>query len=72
MSARIKPSLAPLPKFRTLEVRLEAQRLAAADADISLVLPAESAAVAEVARGMQILVATDNGLEMKCFHYSRQ
>ena len=59
MSARIKPSL-------------EAQRLAAADAEISLVLPAEGAAAAQVADGMQILVATDNGLEMKCFQYCRQ
>ena len=61
MSARIKPSL-------------EAQRLAAADAEISLIvsLPAEGAASEQVADGMQILVATDNGLEMKCFQYCRQ
>ena len=60
MSARIKPSI-------------EAQRLAAADAEISLVLPAEGAAAEHpAADGMQILVATDNGLEMKCFQYCRQ
>ena len=60
MSARIKPSI-------------EAQRLAAADAHISLVLPAEGAASEHpVAAEMQILVATDNGLEMKCFQYCRQ
>ena len=72
MSARIKPSLARVPQFRSVEVRLAAQRLAAADADISLVLPAEGAAAKQVADGMQILVATDNGLEMKCFQYCRQ
>jgi hypothetical protein len=58
MSARIKPSL-------------EAQRLAAAASDVSLALPAESVVAGEVAPEMQILVKTDNGLEMKCFQYCR-
>ena len=63
MSARIKPSL---------EAQRELSRRAA-DADISLVLPAESAAAEHpVAAEMQILVATHNGLEMKCFQYCRQ
>ena len=77
MSARVKPSLARLPQFRTVEVGLEAQRRstsnAAADPEVSFALPAEAPATEHLAADrMQILVATANGLEMKCFQYCKR